>query len=269
MKRTIYVAAVIAGLAGGAYAGTAADQLGLNKTPAGRIAVEAVSPVPAPVMVKTSLAPQNHLTVPLVQAEITSLAGIFNRVGVVATVENADCTSVRAVIDTRHRGFNPNKWSIAYGNTRAALTSEEIPAQVSLFDRLNVAPVANGIETVYQVTVKERVCNNRPAVWTATYDVKSIAQKLAGSWVFSQTDGSSKGCELKLVTDASGNRVELGSCQEQFEFLGKVTGWKAVGTSQLQFLGAKNSAQMTFKLDAAKDVWNDSTGGYYIERQGE
>ena len=172
MKRTVYVAAVIAGLAGGAYAGTAAEQLGLDKTAAAQVAVAEVAPVPKPVTGKNSLVPQNHLTVPLAQAEIKNLIGIFDRVGVVATVENADCTTTRAVIDTRHSGFNPNKWSIAYGNIRAALTSAEIPSLVSLFDRLDVAPVANGIETVYQVTVKNSVCNHRPAVWTVTYDAK-------------------------------------------------------------------------------------------------
>ncbi len=179
MKRAIYAAAVVLGLAGGAYADTAAEQLGLDKTAAAQAAVAEVAPVPKPVTGKNSLVPQNHLTVPLVQAEIKNLIGIFDRVGVVATVENADCTTTRAVIDTRHRGFNPNKWSIAYGNIRAALTSEEIPSLVSLFDRLDVAPVANGIETVYQVTVKSRVCNVRPAVWTATYDAKSIPKQLS------------------------------------------------------------------------------------------
>ena len=177
MKRAIYAAAVVLGLAGGAYADTAAEQLGLDKTTAAQAAVPEVAPVPEPVTGKNSLVPQNHLTVPLAQTEIKNLTGIFDRVGVVATAENADCTSVRAVIDARHSGFSPNKWSIAYGNVRAALTSAEIPSLVSLFDRLDVAAVANGIETVSQVTVKSRVCNQRPAVWTATYDEKSIPKQ--------------------------------------------------------------------------------------------
>ncbi len=174
MKRTIYAAAVIAGLAGGAYAGTAAEQLGLDKTAAAQVVVAEVAPVPEPVTGKNSLVPQNHLTVPLFQAEIKNLIGIFDRISVVATVENADCTTTKAVIETRAKGFNLNKWSIAYGNIRTALTSAEIPSLVSLFDRLDVAPAANGIETVYQVTVEDRVCNLRPAVWTATYDAKLI-----------------------------------------------------------------------------------------------
>ncbi|MCX5793168.1 MAG: hypothetical protein NTY45_13270 [Elusimicrobia bacterium] len=126
---------------------------------------------PAPLIENVSKVSLKPATVAvLVQAEIITMIGIFDRVGVKAKSENADCSSEQVVIESSVRSFNPAKWSINFDGAKVALTSEEIPSMVAMFGRLNVRAIPqNGIDRVSQVIIKSRVCNLRPAVWTATY----------------------------------------------------------------------------------------------------
>lgn len=98
----------------------------------------------------------------------------------------------------------------------------------------------------------------------------NVSKSLAGTWVFSQSNGLSKGCFLKLIAGnaSAGNSVELGSCPEQFEFLAKVTGWEPAGTDLLRFLGQKNTKIMEFKLSADGVVLQQvgPAHDYYLER---
>ncbi len=178
MKNAILAIILTGTMCSMAHAGSALDAL---KKTAGPVSVEkAVNLTAGPVSVGkilTLIAPPKNrriaadsVTFSLERSDIDSLIGIFDRVGVKGKSENGDCYSTEVIIDTRVRGFNPAEWSIIFNDDAATLTKEEIPSMIDMFNRLKVgSSLISGITRVSEVTIKSRVCNLRPAVWTATY----------------------------------------------------------------------------------------------------
>jgi len=166
------LAAVVVGVmqCGMAFAGQNAMDVLVESAGSPSVAAVVKLPVPAPAASGSAVA-DSRVTVAMDPADIPAVIGIFNRVQVKAVAQNADCSASEAVIESRVRSFNPAKWSILSGDIKAALTQTEIPSMITMFNRLQVAVnQENSIDLRSIVTIKSRVCNLRPAVWTVTYN---------------------------------------------------------------------------------------------------
>lgn len=173
MKKGLFVVMLTVTVCSMSYAETALNAL---KGSAGSLSVVGVATPPAPVSDEKVM--EALTTVVMELPDVRAMIGIFDRVSVKGKAENADCYSTEAVIESSVLGFNPATWSIIFVNSAnftkgkkvVPLTGTEIPAMITMFDRLHVASIRRAeINLISTVLIKSRTCNMRPAVWTVTY----------------------------------------------------------------------------------------------------
>jgi hypothetical protein len=97
------------------------------------------------------------------------------------------------------------------------------------------------------------------------------AAGLEGQFVFSQSDGKARGCQVILYAEETAGhyKAELApDCKEQFEFLGAVTGWD-FDDQDIVLVGAQDAVVIQLSPDANGMLRgkNEADGrDYYLER---
>lgn len=97
------------------------------------------------------------------------------------------------------------------------------------------------------------------------------AAGLEGQFVFSQSDGKARGCQVILFNEETAGhyKAELASdCKEQFEFLGKVAGWD-FDDQDILLVDAQSAVIIQLSPDANGMLRgkNEADGReYYLER---